>query len=353
MAMSGAASPGETEPQPLPYPPSFVDRITDRVERGRLPWWLTYMLAALVLDALVAFILWRAGVYARVGFHPMQVWLPTLAVYLFALMHGLDRAAGAALERFRPAFGGDEAEFAAARYRLTTLPARPTLIFTLAATLLTTPLGRYEMAMVQTGGFELVPALFLSVLAALYVITYPFLYHTWHQLREIHRLHRDWAEVDLGNVRPMHALARVTSLTALGLLINNYGWFLAQPGGDLSNPVLLGEGVFNLLITAIVFGWPLWGAHRKLAEAREGALLQVAVRKRAVRGQLHAAVDAGRLGEIDPLNKVLGALQAEQAELQGTATWPWAPATLRSLAGAVLLPVVLWLMQYGLGRLLG
>jgi hypothetical protein len=46
------------------------------------------------------------------------------------------------------------------------------------------------------------------------------------------------------------------------------------------------------------------------------------------------------------------ALQAESAELAKVATWPWAPGTLRNLMGAVLLPMALWMIQYGLQKVL-
>jgi hypothetical protein len=336
-----------------PYPPSWVDRLTDWVERLPIPWWLFYVLLAMVLSGGVALGLRASGVYAAVGFHPMQVWLPTLVAYLLGLTHALDRVAASSMQRFRPAFRGDDAAFAAAVYRMTTLPARETLVVTIVLTALTLPVGRYEMSMIQTGGLELAPAMFLAVLAALYIISYPFFYHIWHQLREIHRLHRDWADVRVSNIRPMYALSRVTSLSALGVVLNNYGWFLAQPGAELDNPVTIGEGLFSLIIALVVFIWPLWSAHRLLTEAKEQGLTRVAGRKDAARRQLHEAVDSGRLDRVDPLNKVLGALEAENTELEKVATWPWAPGTLRGLLGAVFLPVVLWLIQFGLGRLLG
>ena len=56
---------------------------------------------------------------------------------------------------------------------------------------------------------------------------------------------------------------------------------------------------------------------------------------------------------MDPLHKALDAFQAEHAEISKVPTWPWAAGTLRNLVGAVLLPVLLWLVQFGLGRLLG
>jgi len=335
-----------------PYPPSWVDRLTDWVDRLPIPWWLFYLLLALVLCSSIGVALWMSGVYAAVGFHPMQIWLPIEAVYLLALIHLLDHAAVSAMERFRPAFRGDQVAFAEAVYRMTTLPARPTLIFTIAA-LLSLPLGRYEMSQIQTGGLELVPVLFLVVIAILYVPSYPFFYHVWHQLGEIHRLHRDRAVVHLVHIQPMYALSRVTGLTALGIVGYNYGWFLAQPGVDPGNPVIVGETALSLVIALIVFAWPLWGAHRLLTEAKEKGLSDVARRKEGARAQLHDAVDKGQLAKVDPLHKALDALNAESMELGRVATWPWAPGTLRNLVGAVLLPMVLWLIQFGLGRLLG
>ena len=209
------------------------------------------------------------------------------------------------------------------------------------------------MAQIQTGGLELAPPVFLAVLAALYLSSFPVFYHILRQLREIHRLHRDRSEVRLSNVRPMYALSRVTSLAALGLAFNNYGWFLAQPGAELSNPVTVVESLSNFGLALVVFVWPLWSAHRLLAEAKERGLTRVAGRKEAARRQLHEAMDAGHLDRVDPLNKVLGALEAENTELVKLATWPWAAGTLRGLLGTVLLPVVLWLVQRALGRLLG
>lgn len=335
-----------------PYPPSFVDRFTDWVDRLPIPWWFFYVLLAFVLSGVVGLALWQTGVYAAVGFHPMQVWLPSLAAYLLGLLHGLDRVAASAMQRFRPAFRGDETEFAAAVYRITTLPARPTAIFTIVATVLTIPLGRYEMSMIQTGGLELVPGVFLIVLAILYLVSYPFFYHVWHQLREIHRLHRDHAQVRLSAIRPMYALSRVTGLTAIGIVIFNYGWFLAQPGADPLNPVTIGETLFNLVIILVIFAWPLWGAHRLLTEAKDTALAELAERKASGRAQLRQALDAGTLEKVDPLHKALDAFQAEHAELSKVPTWPWAAGTLRNLIGAILLPMVLWIVQFGLGRIL-
>ena len=43
----------------------------------------------------------------------------------------------------------------------------------------------------------------------------------------------------------------------------------------------------------------------------------------------------------------------EAADLQRIPTWPWSPGTPRGVVAAVFLPVILWLVQFGLQRLLG
>ena len=134
-----------------PYPPSWVDRLTDWVDRLPIPWWLFYVLLALPINGAVALVLWQTGIYAAVGFHPMQVFLPSLPVYFLALTHGLDRVAVSSMARFRPAFRGDDSAFAAAVYRMTTLPSRTALVFPVVAALVSVPFGRIEMASLQIG----------------------------------------------------------------------------------------------------------------------------------------------------------------------------------------------------------
>ena len=335
-----------------PYPPSWVDHLTTWVDSLPMPWWMFYVLVAVLLNGVLAVGLWASKVYATHGFHPMQIWLPTLAAYLLAFMHGMDRLARRAMVRFRPSFAGSEADLDRVVYRLTTLPRRTSLLlsFVLAPVLL--PLGLAEFRYTQTGGLEAVPGIFVAVLLVLYAVSFVWVYHVFHQLREIHRLFRDHAVVHLENVRPMYALSGVTAFTGIGIAIFNYGWLLAQPGLDPINPVTIGESLFSLGMALVVFIWPLWGAHRKLSEAKDAAQAELAARKRDARNRVYQAVASGDLASVSPLNQVLGVMQAEAADLGAVPTWPWSPGTLRNLVGAVMLPVVLWLIQYGLQRLI-
>ena len=336
-----------------PYLPSWVDQLSDWVERLPIPWWSFYVLLALTLSGAVAAVLWQAGVYASFGFHPMQVWLLTLVAYPLGLTHALDRLAASAMQRYRSVFRGDDAEFAAAVHRMTVLPARPTLILTVGLTVVTIPIAIWEFSYTQTGGLERVPALLPLLMGLVGLVSYPWLYCMLRQLREIHRLYRDHTEVRLTRVRPLYAFSRVTALSAIGLVINIHGWYLAQPGKDPNNPVFLMEGSFNIALALVVFVGPLWGAHRLLAEAKEEALIGTAQRKEGLLATLNREIDGGRLDRVQQLNQALIAINTVGADLAKVSTWPWAPGTLRGLLGTVLLPIALWLIQRPPGSLLG
>ena len=67
---------------------------------------------------------------------------------------------------------------------------------------------------------------------------------------------------------------------------------------------------------------------------------------------LQRRMDSLRLSGADDLNKTLSSLEIERAALQRIPTWPWEPGTIRGLAAALLLPIVIWLIQFVLERML-
>lgn len=69
--------------------------------------------------------------------------------------------------------------------------------------------------------------------------------------------------------------------------------------------------------------------------------------------ELHRRVDKNALKAMDDLNKTLGSLEIEQAALRRIPTWPWEPGALRSVIAALILPIVIWLIQFILEGILG
>ncbi len=77
------------------------------------------------------------------------------------------------------------------------------------------------------------------------------------------------------------------------------------------------------------------------------------MRYEATFAELHERIDNREFEEIDELMKVISVLETERDTLKRISTWPWQPETLQFLMTALLLPLLLWIIQYVLQLLLG
>ncbi|MFC1803849.1 hypothetical protein ACFL0D_07795 [Thermoproteota archaeon] len=335
-----------------PYPPSWLDRFTKWVERLPGRSWVFYPALGLVLALLLTVVQWGDGSYPIGTIDTFHIWFAVQTPYFLALTRHLDGAAETALRNFRPVLEVSEEEYAELRYRLTTAPARPTLLFTLAGFALTVlMLSLFPQFLplfgFSTGGpmaviYYVLSFLTLGVAGAL-------VYHTIHQLRLVSHIYAEHAIVNLFDISPLHAFSGLTSQTAVGLILYNSMWFATEPL-LLSHPVGIMFGIFYTLMTIITFIWPLLGIHGRLVQEKQRLLRESSQRLEATIAELHGRVDAGELHSIDELHFTMASLEIEQSMLTRIPTWPWQPETLRGLVTALLLPLVLFVLQFVLQR---
>jgi len=357
-----------------PYPPSWFDRLTAAVDRLPGPAWASY-LALAALGTVVFIVAARTGDYHPGPLLAFHVWIGGQFAYMLAFLHYLDRSAGNALDSFRPVLeGGDSSDrsvksgvwtFADLRYRLTTLPPRPTWLATLAGALfglllpyLFLGLQSWDLRPVSSAftPFGLPSStVFVHYLQAYFVLTEAIsgilVFHTVHQLRWISRIYASQTRLNLYRLQPLYAFSVPAGLTSAGLVLYTYAWFGTAPM-LVSQPISRVLGVFFTLVAAMTFAWPLLGIHRRLVAEKKRLLSESAQRFEATVAELHFRVDRGRLKAMDDLNKTLSSLEIEQAALRRVPTWPWEPGTLRSVIAALGLPIIIWLIQFGLQKLL-
>ena len=132
VAMDDKANSNESESKPQPYAASWVDRFTAWLDRLPGPTWLYYLGLGLLEFMVLVIVLWIEGAFAIGALLPVLLFLPAMSTLLLALPHFLDNRAGAALTTLRPALKASEEEYRQLRYQVTTLPAGPTLLASLA-----------------------------------------------------------------------------------------------------------------------------------------------------------------------------------------------------------------------------
>jgi hypothetical protein len=344
----------ETTDQLRPYSPSWADRFTDLVKRLPGPNWLYYAGIALLLALIQAVTLWIEGIRPSGSFIAIHGTLTSMGVLFFALVHYLDDAAKRALKTLRPAMAptvGDE-QYQELEFRLTTLPALPTLLVCLAVVtgvVLTNLLTAPPETLREVAN----SAAATTVIYAMYLLTWwvvaAFVYHTIHQLQTINHIYTDHAQINVYRTSPLYALARVTAITAAGLAMPTYAWFAINPG-LWKDPIGVAISLSITALALIVFVWPMLGIHRLLVEEKTHMQNEAALRFEAIVSELHKRVDSGNLDGMDTLNDAISSLEVERDALKKMPTWPWPPETVRLLITALALPLGLWLIQFFLQR---
>jgi hypothetical protein len=299
--------------------------------------------------------LWVEGVFPVGAFSSPHLFMPAMVTFILAMVHYSDHRASAALATLRPALKAREDEVGGLRYQLTTQPALPALLASLAAFLFIAVLefiGEPPAHLQRLATAPVSKALSFLVYYLGWWNLGALLHHVIHQLRQINRIYTKHTRVSLFRMGPLYAFSTVTALTALSLAIPTYGWTALNPE-NLSDPLSI---AILLLITALAvaaFVWPLLGIHRLLVEEKGRLLDQVALRLEAVMTESHKRMDEGDLEGIGDLNTALSGLDMQRNALKAIPTWPWQPETVRLLITALALPLGLWIAQYFLQRALG
>lgn len=339
----------ESDLRVRPYPPSWLNYLSGWVQQLPGPSWAYYLGLWLALVVIQVAVVWIERIFAVGTLFPAQFFIPAMLVLMLGMVHYLDRRASAALETLRPVLTLDERGYDLGRYRLITLPAVPTLlasVVTIGTVLLLGLIsGEIESSIEAVASSPVAHGFLLAVYWIGWWIVGAFIYHTIHQLREISRIYTKHTRVHLFAQRPLYAFSSVTALTAGVLALAAYGWTALNPD-NLTRLYSMAAVVLITILALAAFAWPLLGARRLLYREKAQRLDAVSLRVEAVFDEIHQCVDSEESEKLDELTKILSVLESERNTLDGISTWPWQPDTLRYLATALLLPLLLWIIQY-------
>ena len=336
-----------------PYRPSWLNRLIDWIDRRTGPAWAYYAAAILLVGMVTLVGQWLAGDASTGAIGTDALVFSFYPVYFVALMHYLDRQARSALDRFRPALGASDAEYALLEYRLTKVPARGAWVAVVPAI----PLGLIFMLTGEPGpvspkeipAFAVAVALTVFTVAAFLVLAY----HTVRQLRMVSRLHAAARTINLLQPRPTYAFSRLTSRTALGVVAFFYFDFLVNPPTPGASLPYFTLAAVSLALMVAAFLLPLLGMHQRLAAEKARLEEEVNQGVEVAYRELQQQVRSKSYAHVDDLEKALSGLLRMRDLVARLSTWPWQPETLRGLLAAVGLPVFIWLIQYVLGKVLG
>ena len=341
--------------EPSHYESSLFDRFKGWVETTPIPAWAFYGALGWMLVAAQLVSLRLDGVLNSGEITPVIVYNSFFTPFLLGFMHLLDRLGGRALRAMRRVLDLSEPDLERCRYRMSHMPFPvPTVV---GIVMLALVVGMELVAATPTRYAVLNQARVFAPVFQLVDKSSAFLfgvviYHTVRQLRLVNTITSRHVQVDLFNLGPLRAFSRITAYTAVGLLAGVYGWMVINP--DLwRDPVILGViGVLTLL-AAVVFVWPLRGAHRLMTAAKEEALHDLERRFKAAFTAFNERLDAEDFAGAEALSGAIASLEIQRQRLSAVSTWPWRPHTVRFVLTAIALPLILGVAQYLIERALG
>lgn len=335
----------------MPYARSWIDHLTEWIDRIPGPSWGFYVAALLVLTISNNVIFWIDGSQAVGSFELDKSSDAIFSIYFLALYHYLSRVAGRCFDVFQPVLTWTEADRQIMRYKLTNLPRWIGWLVLVAGTLLAVsnvlldPLAFTGLDKANT----LSPVIYQSAAFSLTVVTLlPLVIQLLRQLRLVTELHRQAYTVDLFHLTPFHAFSKFTAQAgaALLLFVLYAGLFTLLTGPGVPLYAIVGISALAVCIFVI----PLLGIQNRLGHEKAQLLDSTNEAIKVTMGRIHGEVNADTYEKISGLNTTMSALVAERTLIKGISTWPWDTGTLRGFATTLVLPILLWLVTRLLGR---
>ncbi|MBK6768932.1 MAG: hypothetical protein IPG72_07985 [Ardenticatenales bacterium] len=334
-----------------PYPRSWIDLLIRWIDYGPAPAWLFYVLLAALLALWSNAVMWIDGSQPAGTFVRLRVADGGYGVFFLALYHYLNSAARRSFRQFEPVLDAPKAESRTLEYRLTNLPRwLGVLAVLLGLGLETVSLRANPESFGVAGAHSPWPAISLLVQSPLgFGCMFALALQCIRQLRLVNDLHARATDINLFQLGPAQALSGLTSRTGIGLIaFITYNRLVEGSDINFLNVVAL---VIMGALAVTVFVVPLLGMRGRLRAEQARLVGEANARIQRTIGQIHARIDAGEHEAVGNLRTTLSALIEERQLIEGISTWPWRSSTLRGFASTLLLPIIIWLIQRLLARL--
>ncbi|MEJ2757604.1 MAG: hypothetical protein P8046_03890 [Anaerolineales bacterium] len=328
-----------------PYPPNFIHRLYDLLDRLPLPTWLTLLLLFPLIGIVQHLVAYNRGFLAPGEFNfdlaTAGYWLiggPVL--FLFTL-----KGSRQAWEDFRPLISLDDQQYARLQYEYFTIPKWTGNVFLIIGAVGGAMNGFADMAVAPPVDYAFAE-LRISIWAIGGATLFLVIYYVFRQLRIMRKLYAIADKVDIFNQQPMYGFPKYTSTLAIIFFIYNFfAPLILDPtafASEVSYVTTLGFAPVALLM----FYLPLGGMHNRLVREKEALQAEVGDRIKSILREIHrAALDRKDFEHTGAMISVHTVLLKEKEAIDSLNTWPRRPGTFRGLLSALLLPVVLSILR--------
>ncbi len=334
------------------YKASWYDLLSEKIEKGRFPSWLIYLLIP-ILWLLIAFLLrWTSDVGEMPVLDPINYVAIFQIGYMLFVCQYLDKLALKALAEFKPALNISQEQYPDLQRLVSTMPARSTLVVSLLF-----GMGGLVLVLQSFIGSDLDSTISVSrdmfgifvaiTMIVLWTVNGLFVYHTIHQLGVVNYIYTHLTLVHPFHQRELFVFSGFSARTAISLILLTPLWIIFDPGS-----VSLVISIIFAIFGFITFVSPLLGVHSILVREKDRLLDENARLVEETVHNLMSEIKGEQLDRLKLADQRLTSLEKARVQIERISTWPWRTETLRQILVAILLPIVIWLMQYFLSQAL-
>lgn len=332
------------------YQGSFINRLMDFFKRLPLPYWVTY-LALFILHIVFSHIVsWVDGWLPLYKFEPLNILFPLWLWGPLTIMTYLDSISVAALISFKPLLDISDEEQQQLRDDFSTMPNRNVIISSIIWLMIYAALNYVtRQTFFADYGLSTLGIVFTVILGLpTFLIGSVIYYHSIRQLLLIHKTVGKVRQYNLFNLEPVYAFSQVTAKTGIAWIILLSLTLLSFPI-QLATLLTLSMYAIQVLLAIAAFVLPVWAVHLRLEQEKRRLVGELNQRFDRTLLKLRRSIDQDELGQVSQLNDAISGLGMEREILSKIPTWPWRSGVFNGFLSAIVLPIVLWLLQYFIG----
>lgn len=332
--------------------PRWYLRYFQFIERLPIPKWLLAGLVIVGSAAVHHLVAWQGGHLARGQF---DFSLANLGIYYVFVPYTwiiIANRADRDLKSFFSSSGRSEKNISEIITDFNSLPEITSLIVVIIGSLN----GFYNYRFLGIPNIPLSEVVLPGIHALNWIVSAVLGYMTIVRLiRQSILMRQFYSEYDVDIFKPerIHALSRYGAFTSTALLMLFYVLvFLSFPTFIFTSVGLLSQ-VLVFFTIVLVFFIPLSGINQRMRLAKDKLLNNVSEDLRDLNHEIHAAAKARDYAALEKFQAPLATLRDSRDMIKAIPTWPWQPNTLRNLFAPLLFPVVVFLIQLFIERVIG
>lgn len=322
---------------------SWYDHLESILVKLPGPYWLVWIVISLLLFGLPLILLTYSTGLPISGIDPLVFVSIAQGTYFAILIRYIDNHALNSFQELRPILKFSSDELERVRFKLEYLPAWPTFSLSLlifAGIVLQIRFFGLPFDLASTHSGLLIFTSFIYCFV--WIMNGIILFHLYQRARIMNNILTERSDLSLFQQGGIHTYSLQGTRFAMLFMVMPFVWIFLDPG----YPSLIIAIVFGM-IALLSFMYPILGVHRVLDRQKKDLLAAISTRLEEEISLIVSAKDT-----TDPTSYKVDHIEKAHSIVSRYSTWPWSPGTFRQLIAAIMLPIVVWLLQYFLGRLI-